>query len=95
MPDLLALNHKPDWQEIGEPGDYAFTEALGLQVLVMRCPFCNSESPYPPLAKKILKNNPLTIEGSIFCSQCDVNFVVQDGVAFRAGLTLEILKEEL
>jgi hypothetical protein len=93
MLDLLALSQKPDWHEIGEPGDYAFTEALGLSVLVIRCPFCNSESLCPPLFGKILKRNPLTVEGSIFCPQCEIQFIIQDGVAFRAGLVPEILKE--
>jgi uncharacterized protein YbaR (Trm112 family) len=79
---LAPLQYKTDWQKLENQGDYAFTETFGLPVLVMRCPFCDSEAPYPPLARKVLKKNPLTLEGSVHCGNCRAAFTIREGVAF-------------
>lgn len=90
---LPTLNFKTDWTHVQDFGDYAFTELFNIPVLVMRCPFCNSEAPFPPMFKKISRQNPLTIEGSITCPGCEAIFIIRDGVAFRAGVISELLKE--
>jgi uncharacterized protein YbaR (Trm112 family) len=79
---LVPLRWKSDWQQLEERGDYAFTEGLGLTVLVMRCPFCNTEAPFPPTECRVVKKNPLTIEGSVYCLGCRETYTIRDGVAF-------------
>lgn len=80
---LAPLNFKPDWRQLEGKGDYSFSEMLGFPVLVMRCPFCDNEAPFPPVfLRKVEKRNPLTVVGEICCSCCDTSFTIRDGVAF-------------
>lgn len=83
--NLAPLQYKPDWWQLENQGDYAFTEMLGFSVLVMRCPFCDSEAPCPPLFRKVLDRNPLTVEGRLYCGSCKVGFTICEGVAFSTG----------
>lgn len=83
MTDNLApLNFKPDWRHLDEKGDYSFTEMFGFQVLVMRCPFCDNEAPFPPMFGKIVRKNPLTLSLEMSCGYCGISFMIRAGVAF-------------
>lgn len=83
---LAPLNFKDDWRKLAEKGDYAFTEMLGFPVLVMRCPFCDNEAPFPPVFSQIVKKQPLTLLGEICCGYCAISFTIRDGVAFGTSI---------
>ena len=93
--ESVALKQKENFQEVREPGDYAWeTWAESFDMLVLVCPFCGFEAPMPWLIKVDCKD-PLDIVPELYCKNCVTFFYIIKGVAYKSWLPLENLKKAL
>lgn len=87
----LPLNKKKRGEEaINKPGDYSLWSVLHME---LACPQCGSVQDFLKPGLKIPKFEPLTVEGTLKCAKCEVEFEIRNDEALIAEEPLPPLDE--
>lgn len=80
------LTEIEDWKKLQNPGEYAFHRlTIGLDCLILVCPFCGFEAPMPWLLT-IVSKNPLEVAEELQCRKCSIHFYILKGYVSKSWL---------